>query len=70
MAANVQGARSAAAAAADSQLTWAEFNAQQKRKAVRWLRSAPRDRLFVGRISMLLSVSLMRLVERVVSQAW
>ena len=49
---------------------WAEFNSQQKKKALVWFRSDPTDRVILLRISAKLACAALHVVERIASEAW
>ena len=49
---------------------WVEFNAKQKLKAQKWVRSQPGDRMVVARVCMQVCVSVLHLVELIASSQW
>ena len=67
----VPAAGSAAASLAESQgNVWAQFNKNQKQKAIRYLRSDPRDRLHALLFCMRVGVGMLRSVLHIASDAW
>ena len=56
--------------AANPSAAYAEFNKSQRAKVVKFCRSGPRDRLLVLAISLMLSISVLRVVEHVGSDAF
>jgi len=64
------GALATVLATLPEQNPWVAINNKHKKTAWQWFLSNPRDRLLAARISMTLSVHMLRLVEHIAAERW